>query len=97
MEMTPLWKVRSGSFAGWYSNDALYDADGKNIGYMAGMVAYALSGTFLGEVTRAEWIGRPPGAPHRSPGPREHRENVAHARLADRPPLNLSGWEDPGF
>ena len=97
MEMTPLWKVRSGRFAGWYSNDALYDANGKNIGYMAGMVAYALSGDFLGEVTRAEWIGRPPGVEHRSPGPREHRENVAHARLADRQPLNLNDWEDPDF
>ena len=38
MEMTPLWKVRSGHFAGWYSNDALYDASGHNVGYMAGMV-----------------------------------------------------------
>ncbi|HEY5313332.1 MAG TPA: hypothetical protein VIK18_12470 [Pirellulales bacterium] len=95
--MTPLWKVRSGHFAGWYSNDALYDADGRNVGYMAGMTAYALSGTFLGEVTHAEWIGCPPGVQHHSPGPRKHRENVAHARLADRPPLNLTDWEDPGF
>jgi len=97
MEMIPLWKVRSGQFAGWYSNDALYGADGRNIGYMAGMVAYALSGEFLGEVIRAEWIGRPRGAQHQSPGPREHRENVAHARLPDRTALALDNWDDPGF
>lgn len=97
MEMTPLWRIESGRFAGWYSNDALYDAEGKNIGYMAGTAAFDLSGRYLGEVTHAEWIGRPAGVQHASPGPREHRENVAHARLPDRPPLRLNGWRDPEF
>jgi hypothetical protein len=97
MEMTPLWKVHSGRFAGWYSNDALYDTAGRNVGYLAGMVAYSLAGKYLGEVVRAEWIGRPQNVDHRSPGPRVHSDNVAHAALADRPALELEGWDDPDF
>lgn len=95
--MTPVWKVRSGKFAGWYSNDALYDHRGRWLGVLAGAAAYSSEGRYLGEIHAAEWIGRAPGEHPDRPGPHPQGENVAHAPLADRPGLNLPGWEDPSY
>jgi hypothetical protein len=95
--MTPVWRVRSGKFAGWYSNDALYDERGRYIGFLAGTVAYATDGKYLGEIHEAEWIGRPPSAHANHPGPHPRGENLAHAPLADRTGLELPEWKDPDF
>jgi hypothetical protein len=95
--MTPVWKVRSGKFAGWYSNDALYDHGGRWLGFLAGAAAYSSEGRYLGEIHGAEWIGRAPGNHADHPGPHLPGENLAHAPLADRPGLNLPGWEDPNY
>ncbi|MGH7194634.1 MAG: 4-fold beta flower protein [Candidatus Saccharimonadales bacterium] len=95
--MTPVWKIKSGKFAGWYSNDALYDAGGHYLGFLAGTTAYSLSGEYLGEIHEVDWIGRSPG--NHAAHPTNHRpgENVAHARLADRAGLGQLGWDDPKY
>lgn len=95
--MTPVWKVCSGKFAGWYSNDALYDDRGRYVGFLAGGTAYSTDGKYLGEIHQAEWVGRAPGRHPGHPGPHPRGENVAHAPLADRSGLNLPGWEDPNY
>ncbi|HQU42295.1 MAG TPA: hypothetical protein PK867_05760 [Pirellulales bacterium] len=95
--MTPVWKVRSGKFAGWYSNDALYDDLGQYIGFLAGTTAYSTTGEYLGEIYQADWIGRAPGPHADHPGPHPQGENVAHARLADRTGRDLSDWQDPTY
>ncbi|HET6878744.1 MAG TPA: hypothetical protein VFI31_01160 [Pirellulales bacterium] len=95
--MTPLWKIRSGKFAGWYSNDALYDERGRWLGFLAGAAAYAKDGGYLGEIFEVEWIGRSPGEHAPQPGLHSPGENLAHAPLADRQGRNLPDWEDPGF
>jgi hypothetical protein len=46
--MQPLWKVRSGDFAGWRSGDILYDANGSNVGYFNMDVAYSNNGRYIG-------------------------------------------------
>lgn len=97
MEMTPIWRIRSGRFAGWYSSDALYDSTGHNIGYMAGISAFSLSGEYLGDIHAAEWIGCRADTTHISPGPRKHFDNVAHAPLNNRQGLKIDGWDDPNF
>jgi hypothetical protein len=93
--MTPIWKIKSGQFAGWYSNDALYDALGHYVGFLAGTVAYGPDGRYLGEIHQAEWLGRSPLGHATHPSRHAVGENVAHARLEDRPGLGLTGWEDP--
>jgi hypothetical protein len=93
--MTPIWKIKSGQFAGWYSNDALYDALGHYVGFLAGIVAYGPDGRYLGEIHQAEWLGRSPLGHATHPSRHAVGENVAHARLEDRPGLGLTGWEDP--
>lgn len=95
--MTPVWKVRSGKFAGWYSNDALYDERGRYIGFLAGTVAYSTDGRYLGEIHEAEWIGRAPGVHPDHQGSHPRGDNLAHAPLADRPGRSLAGWEDPEY
>lgn len=95
--MTPVWMVRSGKFAGWYSNDALYDDLGRYVGFMAGTTAYSTAGEYLGEIYQAEWIGRRLGVHRAHPGPHPRGDNVAHARLADRQGLDLADWQDPDY
>lgn len=93
--MTPIWKIRSGRFAGWHSTDAVYDAAGLHVGYLAGHYAYALDGGVLGELFQGEWIGRRANADY-SPGESHPRgESVAHERLPDRTGLEFDGWADP--
>lgn len=97
MASTPIWKIRSGQFAGWHTTDALFNAEGRHVGYLAGHVAYGLDGRFLGEIYQGEWIGRHNAAKH-SPGePHEQADSVAHARLADRAGLALADWSDPAL
>jgi hypothetical protein len=95
--MTPVWKVRSGKFAGWYSSDAIYDDCGRYLGFLAGSTVYSIEGKYLGEIHQAEWIGRAPGNHADHPGLHPVGENVAHARLADRPGLDLPDWQDPNY
>jgi hypothetical protein len=95
--MTPVWKIRSGKFAGWYSSDALYDEGGRYIGFLAGPIAYSTHGKYLGEIHDAAWIGRAPGVHANHAGPYPHGDNLAHAPLADRVAHNLPGWEDPEY
>jgi len=95
--MTPVWKIRSGKFAGWYSNDALYDQRGRYIGFLAGPIAYSTAGKYLGEIHDVEWIGRAPGTHANHAGPYPRGNNLAHAPLADRAAHDLAGWEDPEY
>lgn len=60
--MQPLWKIRSGKFAGWRIDDALYDAKGKNVGYFDGDIAFSNDrGQYIGEIYNEDWIGRATG------------------------------------
>jgi hypothetical protein len=95
MALTPLWKIQSGRFAGWHSNDALYDAQGRHVGYLAGHLAYSLAGALLGEIHQGEWIGRRDDHPAPQGEPHPQAEAIAHERLPDRAGLRLPGWNDP--
>jgi hypothetical protein len=95
MALTPLWKIRSGQFAGWHSNDTLYDAQGRHVGYLAGHFAYSLTGNLLGEIYQGEWIGRRTAAAALQGETRTPTEAIAHDRLPDRAGLALDGWIDP--
>jgi hypothetical protein len=95
--MSPLWKIRSGYFAGWRSGDILYDADGKNVGFFHGDVAYSLNGRYIGEIYRDDWIGKRSGVLHGSGGSRVGYVGVAAGRYANRAGMAIAGWEDPDF
>jgi hypothetical protein len=95
MHMTPLWMVKSGQFAGFKMFGYLFNLTGDNIGYLKGDVAYSLSGQYLGEIYRGDWVGIPPGA-SRTPGePRPARDRFPTVPFPDRPGLPLDGWSDP--
>ena len=92
----PLWKLRSGQFAGWRTKDGqLYDDDGAHVGYFVNEIAYLNDGRAVGEVYGERWLGRckdvkyPPGTRH---GLHQSR---APARLPDRKGMPLAGWVDP--
>lgn len=95
--MTPLWKIRSGEFAGWHSNDSLYDASGRHVGYLAGHLAYSLAGDLIGEIYQGEWIGRRDAVATARGERRNPAEAIAHARLPNRSGHDLGDWRDPEF
>jgi hypothetical protein len=64
--MQPLWKVRSGNFAGWRTRDILYDAHGINVGYFNEDIACSNSSRYIGEIYRDDWIGKRLGEAHHS-------------------------------
>jgi hypothetical protein len=93
----PLWKIRSGKFAGWRSGTALYDADGKNIGYFEGDVAYSLDGQYLGEICQDDWIGKQTGVSRGTRSSRGACSGVSLVRCMNRVGVPLAGWEDPAW
>ena len=95
--MKPLWKVRSGEFAGWRSDNMLYDAAGRNVGYFQGDIAYNLRGRYIGEIYRDDWIGKRKGIVRSIGGARARCAGIAIARYAARAGLAIAGWEDPDF
>ena len=97
MALTPLWKISSGQFAGWHSNDTLYDAAGRHIGYLAGHLAYSLDGEFLGEIYQGEWIGHRSSKVADRGERRVQAKTIAHDRLPDRSGLTLADWSDPAM
>jgi len=95
--MKPLWKVRSGNFAGWRSNDLLYDGGGNNVGYFKSDVAYSTKGYYIGEIYRDDWIGKKTSGGHSLGRPHAAHAGIAQAAHAGRAGLAIAGWEDPEF
>ncbi|UCG88592.1 MAG: hypothetical protein JSW71_08650 [Gemmatimonadota bacterium] len=96
--MKPLWKVRSGEFAGWRtSDDELYNAAGKHIGYFVDDTAYTNNGHAIGEVHGEQWIGKRKTVIYPTDRQQAERSGKAAAPLPDRPGLPLAGWTDPGL
>jgi hypothetical protein len=87
--MEPLWKLRSGKFAGWNYNGQLYDAKGNNVGYFEGEIAVGCDGHVVGEMYDDQIIG--------------YRTNVSYpiygavAPYAGYAGYAVAGWEDPHF
>jgi len=95
--MMPLWKLRSGQFAGWRTDDGeLYNAAGKHIGYLGDEdIAYTNDGQAVGEVYGERWIGRRKTLFYPTGKRQAERSAKTPASLADRPGLELAGWTDP--
>lgn len=95
--MEPLWKIRSGKFAGGRSSNILYNSNGNNIGYFHSNIAYSLSGKYIGEIYRNDWIGKRVNATYPTSGSRAGYAGVAITRYVDRVGIAIAGWEDPDF
>lgn len=95
--MQPLWKICSGKFAGWRRNDALYDAEGNNVGFFDGDIAFSLEGKYIGEIYRDDWIGKKTNVSRPIRGARAGYAGIALAPYANRAGLAIAGWEDPDF
>jgi hypothetical protein len=96
--MVPLWRIVSGTFAGWRSENGLFDTRGRYIGFFVGDVAYSPVGKYLGEIHGAEWIGRRVGTFAVARPPQGLPASVpTDSPRGDRPGLGESGWDEPAF
>jgi hypothetical protein len=94
--MKPLWKIRSGQFAGWRTDDGLlYDDDGDHVGYFVKEIAYLNDGHAVGEVHGQQWLGRREDAIYPNGSRRGPHQSRDPARLPDRKEMPLTGWTDP--
>lgn len=95
--MQPLWKVRSGAFAGYRGEDRLYNAQGANVGYFKDDVAYSTNGQYIGEIRRDDWIGKRTGIAHAVAGVRSPCTGITLCQHVGRVGLAVGGWADPDF
>lgn len=84
--MVPLWKIRSGEFAGWRDRDLLYDSDGENVGFYDGEVAFSIRGDYIGELYDEQTIGKRRSIGH---GRRGVRARHARSELALDPKVDI--------
>lgn len=95
--MKPLWKVRSGDFAGWRRGDLLFDSSGKNVGYFVGDLAYSNIGVHLGQIYGDDWVGIKTGASVPAGSSRASFAGVSFIQPIGRVGLAIGGWSDPLF
>jgi hypothetical protein len=95
--MKPLWKLRSGEFAGYNINDILYNANGENVGYFDGNLAIGLDGHVVGEMYDDKFIGYRLGVAYSLHNSRARYANIAMAQYANYAGNGIGGWEDPHF
>ena len=96
--MKPLWKIRSGNFAGWRSDEELlYNADGMNLGYFVGDIVYSSNGFYLGEIYKDDWIGRKVNADYPARDAHVPHASITDVPQAGRPGLTPEDWDDPDF
>ena len=96
--MEPLWRVKSGSFAGWRMHDRLYDTMGINIGFFTDNHAFTLEGKYLGQIFRTGQIGFNEEATPPIVRPEPSRSaRISAAPFADQDGIAVSGWTDPEF
>ena len=95
--MKPLWKIRSGQFAGNRSGDRLYNASGRNIGFFRGDVAYSIHGHHIGEIYNGDYIGKRLGVGHASIGSSGQARSIGASSHGNRGGLGIGGWDDPDF
>jgi hypothetical protein len=96
--MKPLWKIRSGSFAGWRdAEDQLYAPDGTHVGYFVEGIAYVNEGRAIGELYGENKLGRRENVIYPT-GTRQASREAKHVADAwDTTGLPVSGWVDPGL
>jgi hypothetical protein len=96
--MLPLWKIRSGNFAGYRVNDALYNEHGENVGYFINNLAYSVKdGKCIGEIYQNDWIGKNNGITYPLAGSRIPYTNISAVSCVNRVGLGFANWEDPDF
>lgn len=95
--MKPLWKIRSGKFAGWNYDGQLYDAAGNHVGYFVKNIAVGCNGRVVGEMYDEKFIGYRLGIAYPSYGAVGRYAGLAIGRYADYAGYSVGGWEDPHF
>jgi hypothetical protein len=93
----PLWKLRSGKFAGWNYNGQLYDAKGNHVGYFQGTVAVGCNGRVVGEMYDDKFIGYRTNISYPIYGAVGHYAGIAVAPYAGYAGYAVAGWADPHF
>ena len=95
--MNPFWKLCSGEFAGWSSNEYLYNCTGECIGYFHDKIAADRNGRVIGEIYDSDRIGYRTGTSYAAYGAVSLCTRKALTPIANRAGCSVVGWEDPHF
>ncbi len=95
--MKPLWKLRSGLFAGWNFEGQLYDAGGKHVGYFHGSCAVGCNGRVVGEMYDEKFIGVRTSVSYPIYGSSGHYSAISACRYVNYCGNAIGGWKDPDF
>ena len=97
-EMKPLWRLRSGRFAGWRTEDEqLYDTDGAHLGYFVNEIAYRNDGRAIGEIYGERYLGKRETVVYPTGTRQAARRAMDVAGMRDRDGMALAGWSDTDF
>jgi hypothetical protein len=95
--MKPIWKIKSGEFAGHINGDRVYNADGENVGCISGKMVGGISGYVIGEMYNDRLVGYRTNAAYSLYGLRAKYASISAMRYSDTTGHSVSGWEDPHF
>jgi len=93
----PLWRMYSGIFAGYRSEDRMFDASGRDIGYFDGRLLFSLMGQCIGEMYDGKWIGKRVNVGYPFGSCRDAGDPIACVQQEDCDPLRIEGWEDSPY
>lgn len=95
--MKPLWKLRSGKFAGFNDNGTLYDAKGRHIGYFIDKIAVGCDGKVVGEMYDNEFIGYCTNSGYSLYGVMPRLASIGALSYGNYGGQPIAGWDDPHF
>jgi hypothetical protein len=97
MKHTPLWKVRSGKWAGWNMDGSIFNTEGKNIGHAIENRIFSLDGKCIGEMFDDRYVGLRDGVTYPEAGRCAPYAPVIVMKCQDISGVNTTTWADPDF
>ncbi len=95
--MQPLWKLRSGNFAGWNSNGLLYNSNGDHVGYFIDSLAFDCNGRAVGEMYDDRFIGYRTNIAYPIGGTIARNVGISVMGYVGYVGNPVLGWDDPKF
>lgn len=92
-----LWRIISGSWAGWNIDGSIYNTNGESIGNVVNNVIFSLNGTCLGEIYNDKYVGFRDERTYPKMSGCAPWASFVPIKRNDIQGLQITGWHDPDF
>lgn len=97
MNQHPLWRIKSGTWAGWDIDGSIYNTNGKSIGHVTGTLIFDLNGKCIAELYDDKYVGLQEEKAYPTMANCAPWASIVLTKCTDIKGVNTPGWSDPLF